>query len=270
MKKTLFFKILSAGTVVLAAGAILWACQKEKYPDDGIDAQIAASPEMEAYIIAGYELQAARNEFQKAMNAIDWSQMQWVKDEDGHEVMQLPIQSLIFEERLNQFNDKKNILQRKYRRIVSCSQEQCEQMIRLCLKNSVEVNTKLLNLGINIFQPTTKIMGGPEIFDELQVIDSLQRWINNPNYVEAATLMFADSTNIIIIDSRNGPSNCIYPNLFEANDGRTYYPPSGFSNPVIRIGHTHKFSANPSEKDKMIHYQGVERSIFFNGTFHNY
>lgn len=269
MKTRLLVKVMAASLLAVGAALILWACQKEKYPDDTIDVQIAKSAEMENYIVAGYELQVALVEFQKAMNAIDWSQMYYVKDEDGHEVMHLPVQSLIFEAKLNQFNDKKDILQRKYRRLTSYSQEKCEDMIRYCLDNSVAVSTKLLDLGINISLPVTK-QYMPEPFNNFELIDSLTNWTHNPNYVEAVTLTFADSTSLILIDPRNTSRHGIIPSLFEANDGKTYYPPAGFSNPVIRVGHTHQNSAKPSSADSTVNYQGVERAIFFNGTFHKY
>lgn len=94
MKTRLQVKVMAASLLAVGAAVVLWACQKEKYPDDAIDAQIAESVEMENYIVAGYELQTALVEFQKTMNSIDWSQMHYVKDEDGHEVMHLPVKAL--------------------------------------------------------------------------------------------------------------------------------------------------------------------------------
>ena len=187
----------------MATVVILWACQKEKYPDENIDAEIARSAEMENYIVAGYELQAALNEFQKTMNAIDWSQMHYVKDENGNEVMHLPVQSLIFEAKLNEFNDKKNILQRKYRRLTSYSQEKCEDMIQYCLENSVTVNTKLLDMGINIFQPITKFMDDPEELNEAALLDSMGRYTASPTNVEAMFFGHDNGLFDIHIDSSN-------------------------------------------------------------------
>ncbi|MDE5945659.1 MAG: hypothetical protein K2G93_08795 [Rikenella sp.] len=205
------------------------------------------------------------------MNAIDWSQMYWVKDDDGHKVMHLPIQSLIFEEQLNRFNDKKDILQRKYHRIVSSSQEQCERMIRLCLKNSVEVNTKLLDLGINLNQPQTKSRH-PELdlLDEPGVLDSLSRWVTNPHYVEAWYVKYNNDQFNIYIDSTNTTNRAWIPEL-ERRNGEFYWPGGGQPDvPIEFIGHTHRYSPTPSAQDTASYINGLNHTIFFNGSFHQY
>lgn len=272
MKTHLPLKILSVSLLAVATAIVLWACQKEKYPDDMIDTQIASSAEMENYIVAGYELQAALNEFQKAMNAIDWSQMHYVKDEDGHEVMHLPVQSLIFEAKLNQFNDKKDILQRKYRRLTSYSQEKCEDIIQYCLKNSVMVSTKLLDMGIDIYLPTTKFMDDPEGLNQTALMDSLGRYTADTSHVEAMFFGHDNGYYDIHIDSANTRYEANPPGIV-TNGGKYYWRGGSYPNsPINTIGHTHFGNDSiPSHTDSIAtRLPGIRYVIFQGGTFHDF
>lgn len=261
---------MPAGLSAVLAGIVLWACQKEKYPDDTIDAEIAASVEMEEYVVAGYELQAALTEFQRAMNATDWSRMRYVQDEDGREVMRLPVQSLVFEAKLNRFNEKKELLQRKYRRLTSYSPERCEALIQNCLDNSVQVATKLLDMGFNVYLPRTKAILEP--FTEESLKDSLGSWVNNSHYVEAWYVKYTNGIYNIFIDSTNTSNQARIPEIIRDNHtGNFYWPGGGQPNtPIDFIGHTHRNSSKPSAKDSAAYIPGLTHTIFFNGTFHKY
>lgn len=114
MKTGLLAKVWAASLLAVGAALILWACQKEKYPDDTIDVQIAKSAEMENYIIAGYELQAALVEFQKEMNKVDFSKLEFVSGTDGKLVMRVPIPHQNFIEKLKALNLNRSALQCRF------------------------------------------------------------------------------------------------------------------------------------------------------------
>lgn len=269
-ENTLLLKVLPAGLSAVLAGIVLWACQKEKYPDDTIDAEIAASVEMEEYVVAGYELQAALTEFQQAMNATDWSQMHYVQDEDGREVMRLPVQSLVFEAKLNRFNEKKELLQRKYRRLTSYSPEQCEALIQNCLDNSVQVATKLLDMGFNVYLPRTKAILEP--FTEESLIDSLRRYVTNPNHVEALFVGYENHRYDIYVSDSNTRYSAWPPNIVQ--NGNRYFWRGGSqpNSPINLIGHTHFGNDSiPSSVDSSaIRLPGVRYVIFTNGEFRDF
>lgn len=240
MKRHLLCKLSAVSLFVAACCFVLWACQKEVFSDNGIDAQIAASPEMENYIIAGYEMQAALNEFQQALNKIDWSTLSWVKDADGHEVFQLPIQSLNFETKLRQFNDIKDKLQHKFPQLLTFSADRSETVIETCVERSVAVNVTLLDQGINIFIPRTK-QRGPELRDPLTkdgLMELLAAWTSSPT-VEAMFIGYRNGRYDMYVDSRNDLQNAYPPNIVE-NGGNYYWRGGGNPNsPINLIGHTH-------------------------------
>ncbi len=267
MKKQLLFQILSVGIVVLTACLILWACQKEKYPND-IDARIAASPEMEAYIVAGYELQAARNEIQQELNKIDFSKLEFVREADGRLVMHLPTdQAFSFETKLKKLNVTKGVLQSRFPELSAFSLLRSEKIITSCIENSVTVSSTLLNLGFDISLPT-KRPGGPEGFEDGMLF--LENWVRNPNYVEAMMVVYRDGSSAIYVDPRNTSTQSHI--TLERTNGLYYYREGGSDSPILFLAHTHQSGPRPSAEDliEMKKYPGLIGAVYYDGTLTAY
>lgn len=58
MKKRLLSKVLIAGFIATLGTLTFLSCERQRSQDDNLMEAIANSPELEKYIIAGYELQA--------------------------------------------------------------------------------------------------------------------------------------------------------------------------------------------------------------------
>lgn len=147
MKTRLLVKVMAASLLAVGAALILWACQKEKYPEDKIDTQIASSAEMENYIVAGYELQAALVEFQKELNKVDFSKLEFVSGTDGKLVMRVPIPHQNFIEKLKALNMNRSALQSRFPELAGFALERRNSIIGSCIACSMTVATKLLDTG---------------------------------------------------------------------------------------------------------------------------
>lgn len=266
MKTRLQVKVMAASLLAVGATVVLWACQKEKYPDDAIDAQIAKSVEMENYIVAGYELQTALVEFQKELNKVDFSKLEFVPNAEGIMSLQLPIQSLVFEAKLNTLNNQKRELHRKFPQLVSFTSERRESIIESCLTNSVVVNTKLLNMGINVMLPSTKGYY-PEPW--LEGMEFLGGWTAGSNYVEAHAIFFMDGNCVITVDPRNTRDSS-HITVHRKTDGQWYHESS--DSPIYILGHTHQTGWIPSQQDmdNCRKTPGLRRGIYFNGELREY
>ena len=254
--------IVSIGSVLVFTG-----CQKEKYSDDNIDAEIAQSSEMENYIVAGYELQAALNEWQNSLNAIDFSKLEFVPDADGKLVMHMPVQSLVFDAKLRALNTSRSVLQSRYPELASFVSERRQDIIESCISNSVVVNTKLLDMGINIFQPMTRRIR-PELFDDSMLF--LNEWTtNNHHYVEAVIVVYRDGSSSIYIDPSNTYNQSTYPGITQEGD-LFYYRGGGSNSPILFVGHTHLSDGEPSAKDRSTAVDGLREAVYYNGNFYAY
>ena len=271
MKIRLLVKVWAASMLAFTFAVILWACQKEKYSDDTIGVQIACSQEMENYVVAGYEMQAALEELQKALNTIDFSKLEITRDADGKQVTHLPIQSLAFEAKLRQFNDRKRALQRRYPQIISLDSETRSGIVATCVQKSETVGTKLLDLGINIYQPRTKRQD-PEGLDEERLMDSLGRYTASPTNVEAMFFGHDNGLFDIHIDSSNTRYGATPPGIV-TNGGKYYWRNGSYPNsPINTIGHTHFGNDSiPSHTDSIAtRLPGVRYVIFQGGAFHDF
>ena len=268
MKTRLPLKVAVASLLTVIVAVILWACQKEKYPDENIDAEIARSAEMENYIVAGYELQAALNEWQNVLNAIDFSKLEFVPDADGKLVMHVPVQSLVFDAKLRALNTSRSVLQSRYPELASFVSARRQDIIESCISNSVVVNTKLLDMGINIFQPMTRRIR-PELFDDSMLF--LNEWTtNNHHYVEAVIVVYRDGSSSIYIDPRNTYKESHYPGIRPGSDGLFYYPEGGSNSAILFVGHTHLSDGDPSATDRATAVDGLREAVYYNGNFYAY
>lgn len=274
MKTRLQVKVMAASLLAVGAAVVLWACQKEKYPDDAIDAQIAKSVEMENYIVAGYELQTALVEFQKELNKVNFSKLEFVPNAEGIMSIQLPIQSLVFEAKLNALNNQKRELHRKFPQLVSFTSERRESIIESCIANSVIVSTKLLDMGINIFQPMTKRMIEPWMDSEDYRF--LGNWIaySGDRYVEVMMIVFADGHTTTYGSPNNTPINAELPTYYRG--GNRYFLHDD-SSPIRVLIHTHSdrmgVSPDPSALDmggKFKDVDNVTYGIYYKGDVQYY
>lgn len=271
MKAHLLVKVWAASMLAFTFAVILWACQKEKYPDDTIDTQIAKSAEMENYIVAGYELQIALNEWQKAMDAIDWSNLSFVTDEEGREVAHLPVSNLVLEAKLEQFNNCKSALQRKYPQVKVLSLEKSYDIVWTCVQRSEVVAMRLLDLGININQPQTRpyLLEG-DIYDGS--FGFLSTWAKDTNNVEAIRLGFANGHSLTYVNGGNTVDSCFLPH--RVRDGNAYFPDYP-SSPIRSIIHTHNDNMihKPSDADytgKIDSVNNIEYGIFWRDSVYKY
>lgn len=259
-------KILFSGALAIATLILCWACQKEQYPDDNCDAQIAASKEMESYIINGFQMQSALDAMQKEFDKVDFTTLKFEKGEDGKMVMHLPINNTTFEQQLLLFNQSKDALTHKYPQLASFSEDRQAQIIRACFKQSVSVNTALLELNINTFAASKAIL---EDYESSLLF--LQQWVRSSNYVEAVIVVYRDGSSSIYIDPRNDATTSYYPPLQHVEGTDLFYYPAGGSNsPILFIGHTHQSGPDPSQVDKQTAIDGLKETIYYNGNFYPY
>lgn len=253
--------------LAVSAAVVLWACQKEKYPDDAIDAQIAKSVEMENYIVAGYELQTALVEFQKELNKVDFSKLEFVPGKDGKLVMRVPIPHQNFIEKLKALNMNRSALQSRFPELAGFALERKNSIIESCIAYSITVATKLLDMGINVMLPATKRL--PESFEDS--MEFLGGWTAGSHYVEAVIVVYRDGSSCIYIDPSNTYKSSTYPPLKHANGTDLFYYPEGGSNsPILFIGHTHLSDGEASPKDRETAIDGLREAVYYNDNFYPY
>ena len=274
MRAHLHVKVWAASLLAVGAALILWACQKEKYPDENMDAEIAQSAEMENYIVAGYELQAALNEFQNELSKVDFSKLEFVPDTDGKSVMHLPFQTLDFDTKLRTLNERKQVLQSRFPELASFASERREGIIESCIAKSVVVSTKLLDMGINVFQPMTKRMIEPWMDSE--DFRFLINWsaYSGDRYVEAMMIVFADGRTTTYIGPGNTPISASLP--YVKSNGNAYFA-NDRTSPIRALIHTHSaihgIAPEPSAEDLSGKIKGVDNityGILYQGTVREY
>lgn len=259
-----------AALLTLASVLTFWACQKQTYSDP-VDPAVANSAQMEQYVIAGYELQEAL----RALYQADFSNLTVRVDEKGNKIIQLPVQALIFEHKLNALNDRKDDLLQKYPHLTSISQEERTAHLEYCLEHSVAVATKLLDMGIHNFLPS-KQDSRPEnsFLDYNGMMDSLGRWVRNPFYVEALAIGYKGGGFDIYIDARNDSLNSFTPPIHH-NSTTSWWRGGSFPNtPIETMIHTQRASEgglDASKKDSTaLRFPGVTYQIFYNGTLKDF
>lgn len=123
-------------------------------------------------------------------------------------------------------------------------------------------------MGINLFQPTTKVR--PESFDDSMLF--LSEWTTtNHHYVEAVIVVYRDGSSCIYIDPSNTYKSSTYPPLKHVNGTDLFYYPEGGSNsPILFIGHTHLSDREASPKDRETAIDGLREAVYYNGNFYPY
>lgn len=270
MKKHLFARTVLSGLFVAfcAIGFIFFqGCQKQDYDDeDFLDPALSQSSELEEYMIAGMEYRHALTVFQEAMNKIDFSKLEFTEESDGTKVMRLPV-SIDLDSKARIVDEKKQSLLAKYPQFASLPEGKKMDYFQYCLKNSVNVNCKLLELGICIGTPRTK-GGYTESFkNEKEYMAYLADWMQKDDYKECIIIIFKDGTAITVHDDAFTPTQAVIPSLGYTNDFSKYY----YNGKEINfVAHTHKNSpvATGDDKknpDKNLH--GLQQALYYNGGF---
>ena len=159
MKKHLLVKtMLSRSFVIFCAACMVLSqsCQKQDYieEEDYLDPVLLNSTELAEFVIAGVEYQHTMNTLQATISKVNFSEMKFIEKSNGIKVMQLPF-ILNFKNKSQLLNNKKQSLLAKYPQFASLTKKEKYEYFQNCFKNSTYVNRKLLELGINISQPTT-------------------------------------------------------------------------------------------------------------------
>lgn len=276
MKRKLGFRKLSAvGMLFIISCFIFYGCEKEEYEQEPLDINILNSSELEEYIIAGADLQHSLAVFKSKMNKIDFSKLKVTYDTKGRKVVHFSpdlVGSIRIEEKVQIFNEKKEAIQNKFPQLISFRKGEAEKYFQESIKNSVKVRGAFLKLGMNISGPNLK-SGDVETWygaeDEVFLKSYLDEWVNSENYVELYILYYEDGT---MSTYQNPEATSSWTSItYQVSDDKMYFPEGGSSSEVISIGHTHRFSSNPSTEDLDSDYpSSVERFIYYNWTYTYY
>jgi proteasome lid subunit RPN8/RPN11 len=165
---------------------------------------------------------------------------------------------------------KRKVLLEKYPQFVSLNIESKQNYLQRCVKNSLNINEKLLGLGIKVNQPKLK-RGTVESFNNSDEYCSyLAAYVSSDNYVETFLVVFTDGTAITYTDNRNTSSTVFSPGFSQSND--IWYV-NGYPNrPVSYVAHTHLYSTTPSSADIAFgnNHPGLSVAIYYSGTMSYY
>ena len=271
MKKHLLVKtMLSRSFVIFCAACMVLSqsCQKQDYieEEDYLDPVLLNSTELAEFVIAGVEYQHTMNTLQATISKVNFSEMKFIEKSNGIKVMQLPF-ILNFKNKSQLLNNKKQSLLAKYPQFASLTKKEKYEYFQNCFKNSTYVNRKLLELGINISQPTTKGSWTESFNDSDGYMSYLADWMENPEYNEAIIIVFKDGSATIVHDDSFTPTQSVIPSLGYTDDYSAYY----YDNKEIDfVAHTHQNSSTPSKddfKNPNNDLQGLKQAIYYNGTF---
>ena len=272
-----FSTVVMLSTLLILIGTFFFAgCGKEE--DEPLNENILNSNELEEYIIAGADFQKSLAIFTSELNKIDFSKLDFSYDTEGNKVRHLPAGSVSFriEEKLHAFFEKRDALGKKFPHFSSFREEIGKKYFQDCIQSSVNLKSKLMELGYKPSSPLLK--NGSEQYDVMEnwvfLQSYLYSWLNSPGYQEVVLIFYADGT-VYVYHSPNAyydpKTNTYYtsaPPMTQSSNGNYYYTSGGSSTPVVGIAHTHKYSSNPSPGDGAV--PGIPNSIYYNWGLHCY
>lgn len=271
MKRILSIRTLLLSLFALVGALFFFGCEKEKPAEDSVDLVIANSVEMEGYIVAGYELEQSLTDFRAYLSKIDISKLEWV-EENGRMVMHLPGTPPKLEDKIKAFNEKKSTLIKKFPQIASSTPKKRRNYVQHCIQSSENVNDKLLDLGINVYQLKTK----SGIEDWFETIGFLDRWMGRDDYVEVVIIGYADGSSYVYKDPRNDAYNAYYPpsglmqHAYPNGTYKYYYHAGGSTSEIVMIAHTHRSGPDPTPGDYVRMLPGVVEAIYYDGGYYKY
>ena len=249
-------------------------CEKDDIELKPLDKVILNSSELEEYIIAGADLQHSLAVFKSRLNKIDFSKLEVTYDAEGRKVVHLSpnlVGNFRIEEKVQMFNDKKEAIQKKFPQFVSFREAEAKKYFQKSIENSVNVMGEFLKLGINISGP--KLKSGNESWygdENLVYMNSyLYNWINSANYVELYIIYYADGT--FGTYQNPGATSSWTSITYTVSNGQMYFPEGGSSSAVTSIGHTHRYSLNPSGTDYNSNFpSSVTQFIYYDWGMYYY
>ena len=120
----------------------------------------------------------------------------------GEKIAYLPI-SVDIEDKIRNLKEKEDTLFRRYPQFTALTKNTKKDYVRNCIKNSLNVNKKLLELGININQPMTK-GGTSEAFGNMEDLTNyLTEEMSSSTYREIVIIVYKDGRIVTYQDDAN-------------------------------------------------------------------
>ncbi|MDR0864785.1 MAG: hypothetical protein LBO74_07625 [Candidatus Symbiothrix sp.] len=273
-------KVYSMSVVLLIsvalAGIFMQSCTEDKN-EDYLDNDIINSLEMEEYVIASSDLKHSLAIFEKEISKVDFSKLEISYDKNDKKRIGLPatsVGSVGIEDKIQIFNEKKEVLLKKYPQLASFNLEMNKKYIQQCIKNSLNLSGRLLELGINYSQPRLK-GGTVENYygeDWYMMTSFMSIWMNIADYVELLIVAYADGSYTIWIDDKNDEFHSHITLRHHINTNTYTFSGGGNSSTVIWIAHTHKYSSSPSDADidDWGETPGLTRYIYYQDSFYDF
>ncbi|MDR2423392.1 MAG: hypothetical protein LBD59_01540 [Prevotellaceae bacterium] len=271
LQKKLFGFVLT-GVMILCGIVAVQSCNTEdqlidEYPDENV----ITSVELEEFIVAGLDFQKSLNIFQNEIKNIDFSKLETSLDTEENMIVNIPT-SVCIEEKAEILNEKKQALLERYPQFVSLTLTAKHNYLQQCVKKSLHLNNKLIEMNIRINKPRIKSYTIENYGSVNDVLVYLASYMNSANYVEIFIIVFEDGSVKTYSDSRNTSNNCYSPG-FTYSNGKWYLAGHILNHsPVAWVAHTHRYSTTPSDKDKNFKNQhsGLIVKIYYSGNFYQY
>jgi hypothetical protein len=280
MKTNSLKKISMASVAVLIAllASIMVGCQKEDdmSQQEQINLLDNNSFELEEYIIAIFDFKQSLAIFENKLSNVDFSKLEVTYDTEGRKVKRLPsaMGSIRIEEKIQNVNEKKQALLEKYPEFASFTLDMSKKYFQQCIQRSLNVSSKLLELGINFSRPllksgTVENYGGEDWYALMSFLSS---WVNSADYVEVCIVAHVDGTYSTWIDDNNTTNKAHITYTQNTGTGAYYFTQGGNTGPVSWVAHTHRNSKNASNADKAAKAEnpGLPTSIYCQGGFYDY
>lgn len=255
-------------------------CEKHDYEQfDELDQTMLNSTELEEFIIAGANLHQSLSSLTGVLNSIDISTLEVTYEPGWKRVVHLPtpsIGSISIEEKIENLNEKKEALLKKFPQFASLREGISKEYFRQSIENSQKIRRELLEMGFKTSTPLLR-SGGYEEYNNTNWANTfylnnyLESLINSPYYVEVIILKFEDGYYTTVIGPRNDANNS-YINLTPRRDSTgTIIGWQYNGRNIVEFGHTHEaggYGPNPSFYDGAL--PGVKNFIWYRGTLYYY
>ena len=265
---------------VLSLGVFMQSCSMDLEDEIVIDESILFSPELEEFFIAGVDFERSLDIFINELNTVDFSKLEVSYDAEGRKMRKLPVGSVSIEidKKIQIVNEKKATLLKKFPQFASMRKEICIAYFNQSMKNSANIKSEFLKLGINLSSP--KLKNGAEeggygtfhFMDECYFNSFMNWWMGSEyssSYVELFIIIYADGT-IGTYRHPNATDKWTTIAITNGNDGKKYFPEGGSSSHIIEVAHTHKSGPHPTTDSEGLIKEGivpgVPNSIYYNGS----
>lgn len=172
-------------------------------------------------------------------------------------------------EKLDNLNEKKKILQRRHPDFFKLSKEQKESCIRTCIKKSRRVNTAKLRLGISPFQTRGDDDRIESYSSKEDVLKFTSEWVKDSNYVEAAVFVHQNGKYTSLITDSNTIRRAMFP-LGRSSVGVHVTVGQDSQSPLTEVWHTHRDTIVGSSDDTLAakKYPELNWGIIYKDSVH--